>query len=96
MLGTNQKQGMQAICDMVIVWYGPILGLNMGREYMMVLHLFWNKKSRRNNYKWMANSFKMLLMWLLFVNGNKIKIMQHILMQGALYLDFSTWWNLKM
>jgi hypothetical protein len=40
MLGTNQKQGMQAICDMVIVWYGPILGLNMGREYMMVLQLF--------------------------------------------------------
>jgi hypothetical protein len=74
-LNTSKKQEMQAICNIIVILYGPILRPDMGREYTMVLGLFWNKKSGRNSYELMVKNFKMLLMQLLSVNKKNIKIM---------------------
>ncbi len=90
----NPKQGMQYTCAMVARWFGPILGQGTTKECMMVLELFLNRKSERNNLIWMEGDFNALLMCCHFVKRNKWKNILHTLMQGDNLPASSIWLNL--
>jgi hypothetical protein len=60
----------------------------------MVLELFLNRKSERNNLIWMEGDFNALLMCCHFVKRNKWKNILHTLMQGDNLPASSIWLNL--